>query len=1167
MRIEQLRLIAFGPFSGQELCFPQACPDLHLVYGDNEAGKSSALRAMATLFFGFGPRKAEDFVHRADDLRVGAVLANGGEPLSLVRRRGRLKTLRTADDREPLPDEVLPEALGNIGLEEFQTWMGFGRAQLVSGGESICSSTGELSRILFSAATGAVNWTAAQRELAAEIEALWRPRGGSAISETLKQRKEKEREAKQTAIDPEAAWAHEQSLREARQRCEELGREIARLTTQREQLERLRQGRPSVLEWRELVRTIAASPGVMLLDEAFQKRYAQAAHDLRHAQAGLAESDAAIAEIQARRDALAINEPAVGAEHAAVNELLERRGACRKAVEALAGLRTEHAQSLNQVGAALARLRPAVELGPELDLSAAEALRLPKPLRERIEQLAAQRESLEGRRSALEQAAGQAADQLATSRRQLEKLPAPVEATALRLTVEAARQEGALDQQARKLTSELAVLAGAVTAELTALRPAMPPGTPLSELPLPEDVVVARFERDFAECREQEKLAAGQLKQARKALLQAEASVTEAQLAGPVPSREAVLEARARRDLGWGLIRQAWLGQIADPQAVEAFVALSKAVGLPEAYESAVAAADLLADQLAAEADRSTRCAKLRLDIQTHTAEASRLQDELADLTGTQADLAARWAAVWAETGVAPRSPAEMGTWMAKVGQLRTRQDGLGKQEQDLAILRGVIGRRRRELADALAALGTALPAGDELAPALDLGKQVLADLDAREKNRQSLEQAIQLLAERAERDQAKLSDLQAQLAAWKGEWVGALKATALPAEASTTEARAALECLSELSAALDAVGHCARQIERQQILKDAFEADVRRLAQTICPTVQGSPVEQAAELVHRCTQFDSFSEKLEAARADRRKLERRIREAVTELGLLSEQAGCTSPAELPAAIAHSAQRRADCLRRDQLHRDLAALCGGEVDGFAAQAEAARPAELDAQIAELGQRLQGLVVERDAANQAIGKEDRDLRALQQESHKAADAAQEAEQALARIADDAREYARLQACKLLLERAMDRYRRENQNPVLAAAGEYFSRLTGGAFSGLDTDYEGDQQVLLAIGQGRRIKANQMSEGTCDQLYLALRLGHLAHRLESGATPFPLILDDILVNFDDARATATLAALAEVATRTQVILFTHHRHVVQLAKQAIGEQLNVLTLAGR
>ena len=80
MRIEQLRLIAFGPFSGQELCFPQACPDLHLVYGDNEAGKSSALRAMATLFFGFGPRKAEDFVHRADDLRVGAVASSPTSP-------------------------------------------------------------------------------------------------------------------------------------------------------------------------------------------------------------------------------------------------------------------------------------------------------------------------------------------------------------------------------------------------------------------------------------------------------------------------------------------------------------------------------------------------------------------------------------------------------------------------------------------------------------------------------------------------------------------------------------------------------------------------------------------------------------------------------------------------------------------------------------------------------------------------------------------------------------------------------------------------------------------------------------------------------------------------------------------------------------------------------
>jgi len=71
---------------------------------------------------------------------------------------------------------------------------------------------------------------------------------------------------------------------------------------------------------------------------------------------------------------------------------------------------------------------------------------------------------------------------------------------------------------------------------------------------------------------------------------------------------------------------------------------------------------------------------------------------------------------------------------------------------------------------------------------------------------------------------------------------------------------------------------------------------------------------------------------------------------------------------------------------------------------------------------------------------------------------------------------------------------------------------------------------------------------MSSGTRDQLYLALRLANLEWRLEKhGSMPF--IADDILVNFDDVRSAATLKALAELAKKNQVTLFTHHRQIVE------------------
>ena len=81
---------------------------------------------------------------------------------------------------------------------------------------------------------------------------------------------------------------------------------------------------------------------------------------------------------------------------------------------------------------------------------------------------------------------------------------------------------------------------------------------------------------------------------------------------------------------------------------------------------------------------------------------------------------------------------------------------------------------------------------------------------------------------------------------------------------------------------------------------------------------------------------------------------------------------------------------------------------------------------------------------------------------------------------------------------------------------------------------------------------------MSRGTREQLYLAMRLG-LIEQYERNAEPLPVIMDDILVNFDDDRAVATLKALADLSLRTQVIVFTHHQHLVDLANVSIDPSL--------
>jgi uncharacterized protein YhaN len=171
---------------------------------------------------------------------------------------------------------------------------------------------------------------------------------------------------------------------------------------------------------------------------------------------------------------------------------------------------------------------------------------------------------------------------------------------------------------------------------------------------------------------------------------------------------------------------------------------------------------------------------------------------------------------------------------------------------------------------------------------------------------------------------------------------------------------------------------------------------------------------------------------------------------------------------------------------------------------------------------------------------------------------AAIAADEAQLALAEVENLSERYMQVHLAASVLRKSMERYREQNQGPIVKRASALFQRLTLNSFCGLKTDYSGhnDQPILVGMRtlDNARIPTTGMSDGTRDQLYLALRLASIERHIEKNA-PLPLILDDILINFDDDRSKVTLDILGELCQKTQILFFTHHTRLVELAQATV------------
>ncbi len=191
MRFERLRLCPYGSFDDRVLEFPAASGQgLHLIYGENGAGKSTTLSALRSALFGMaGGENAHRF--SSDQLRIGVRLSRvNGEVIEFTRRTARSRPIWSADDTEPLSEEALAPFLGGLDRGRFQTLFGLDHGTMVAGGSELLRGEGEIGRALFAAGLGGQRLAEVEARLDAELKQLWADRSSKArVNELLAEHK------------------------------------------------------------------------------------------------------------------------------------------------------------------------------------------------------------------------------------------------------------------------------------------------------------------------------------------------------------------------------------------------------------------------------------------------------------------------------------------------------------------------------------------------------------------------------------------------------------------------------------------------------------------------------------------------------------------------------------------------------------------------------------------------------------------------------------------------------------------------------------------------------------------------------------------------------------------------------------------------------------------
>jgi uncharacterized protein YhaN len=418
---------------------------------------------------------------------------------------------------------------------------------------------------------------------------------------------------------------------------------------------------------------------------------------------------------------------------------------------------------------------------------------------------------------------------------------------------------------------------------------------------------------------------------------------------------------------------------------------------------------------------------------------------------------------------------------------------------------------------------------------------------------------------------ETELQLAQADLDEKLGEWNQATLGLNLGDQPAVEDVNRALDALQAISSARQAEVSAQVRIDGMNRQIEAFTDEYKRVAQSVGFECSLPSPQAVQELKRQLTEHQTadqrrknFQENLDSLQKAQSDLEAKLLECDSDLRQRCEFAKCPGVEDLTHYIQMAESREQLGVKLDSVEAEIVELAGTtSIDAFCVEAIEIS-ADLDSRISEAESQLERLQDEIRPMSEQIGVARKVVAEYDQTERLLAEQSK-AEFALTKVKQSVRPYLVYSLAESLVAAQVEAFRRANQGPILKRAGEIFSKLTDGSFRELASDLDDkDKPILIAVREnGNRVSVDGLSSATRMGLYLALRLACVHHHADTREC-LPFIADDILLDFDDARARQAFSVLGELAERTQVIMLTHHQHLADIAQNALGARAHVTHL---